>query len=172
MKVCQKVSPLLCLWQVCLLAARPDGHRQLGESTDSSSRLDGMGDEGSSEEDEWETDEEDEVTAREEEEVLEEAIEEGSPVQPGDVLVSARPFVYAIQQQYRSKVCERCFLWSDEWKGITLCSCQGVGYCSEQCRMADRERHRVECGLLLLRGNKCWPHRVTFLARACIRCCT
>ena len=39
---------------------------------------------------------------------LEEVVEEGDPVQPGDTLVVAEPFVYAIQPQFKNKVCENC----------------------------------------------------------------
>ena len=64
--------------------------------------------EDSSEESEWETDEDEE-----EEDIVdgdsEAVIEEGCPVKPGDLLVAARPFVYAIQGQFKSKVCDWCF---------------------------------------------------------------
>ena len=67
------------------------------------------GREASTESSEWETDygEEEDVEV---EEVREEPVEEGSPVRPGDLLVSARPFIYAIQPQFKSKVCDWCFL--------------------------------------------------------------
>jgi len=100
----------------------------------------------------------------------EECIEEGCEVRPGDVLVSGLPFVYAIQPEFRHKVCDRCFAFKDEWQGITLCGdCSTVGYCGEQCRLKDRERHRVECSLVVMRNKRSWPHKVWFLARACIR---
>ena len=35
-------------------------------------------------------------------------VEEGGPVNPGDTLVVALPFVYAIQPQFKTKVCEYC----------------------------------------------------------------
>ena len=35
-------------------------------------------------------------------------VEEGDPVKPGDNLVVAEPFVFAIQSQFRNKVCEHC----------------------------------------------------------------
>lgn len=35
-------------------------------------------------------------------------VEEGDPVKPGDTLVVAQPFVFAIQSQFRNKVCENC----------------------------------------------------------------
>jgi hypothetical protein len=35
-------------------------------------------------------------------------VEEGEPVQPGDTLVRAKPFVYAIQSQFRTKICDYC----------------------------------------------------------------
>ena len=35
-------------------------------------------------------------------------VEEGEPVEPGDTLVRAKPFVYAIQPQFRTKICEYC----------------------------------------------------------------
>ena len=35
-------------------------------------------------------------------------VEEGDPVKPGDTLVVALPFVYAIQPQFKTKVCEYC----------------------------------------------------------------
>ena len=41
-------------------------------------------------------------------EIEEEVIEEGEPVKAGDNLVVAEPFVYAIQPQFRTKVCEFC----------------------------------------------------------------
>ena len=37
-----------------------------------------------------------------------EVVEEGDPVQPGDTLVVSEPFVYAVQPQFRSKVCDFC----------------------------------------------------------------
>ena len=37
-----------------------------------------------------------------------EVVEEGDPVEPGDTLVAALPFVYAIQPQFKTKVCEYC----------------------------------------------------------------
>ena len=37
-----------------------------------------------------------------------EVVEEGDPVKPGDTLVAALPFVYAIQPQFKTKVCEYC----------------------------------------------------------------
>ena len=37
-----------------------------------------------------------------------EVIEEGDEVFPGDNLVVAEPFAYAIQNEYRDKVCENC----------------------------------------------------------------
>ena len=37
-------------------------------------------------------------------------VEEGDPVEPGDTLVVAEPFVYAIQPQFRTKVCENCLV--------------------------------------------------------------
>ena len=61
----------------------------------------------SGEESEWETDEEEEGDNEDEGEAV---IEEGCPVKPGDLLVSARPFVYAIQGQFKSKVCDWCFV--------------------------------------------------------------
>ena len=62
--------------------------------------------EDSSEESEWETDEEEEDIVDGDSEAV---IEEGCPVKPGDLLVAARPFVYAIQGQFKSKVCDWCF---------------------------------------------------------------
>ena len=35
-------------------------------------------------------------------------VEEGDPVKAGDTLVVAEPFVFAIQSQFRNKVCENC----------------------------------------------------------------
>ncbi len=35
-------------------------------------------------------------------------VEEGEPVRPGDTLVRATPFVYAIQSQFRTKICDYC----------------------------------------------------------------
>jgi len=35
-------------------------------------------------------------------------VEEGEPVGPGDTLVRAKPFVYAIQPQFRTKICDYC----------------------------------------------------------------
>jgi hypothetical protein len=35
-------------------------------------------------------------------------VEEGESVQPGDTLVRAKPFVYAIQSQFRTKICDYC----------------------------------------------------------------
>ena len=37
-------------------------------------------------------------------------VEEGDPVEPGDTLVAAEPWVYAIQPQFRTKVCEKCMV--------------------------------------------------------------
>ena len=37
-------------------------------------------------------------------------VEPGQPVRPGDTLALAQPFVFAIQPQYRQKVCENCLL--------------------------------------------------------------
>ena len=37
-----------------------------------------------------------------------EVIEEGDEVHAGDNLVVAEPFAYAIQGEYRDKVCENC----------------------------------------------------------------
>ena len=37
-----------------------------------------------------------------------EVVEEGDPVKPGDTLVVSEPFVYAIQPQFRTKVCDFC----------------------------------------------------------------
>ena len=37
-----------------------------------------------------------------------EVVEEGDPVKPGDNLVVSEPFVYAIQPQFKNKVCENC----------------------------------------------------------------
>ena len=71
----------------------------------------GMGErDESGEESEWETDEEGEGDNQDEESEDEAVIEEGCPVKPGDLLVSARPFVYAIQGQFKSKVCDWCFV--------------------------------------------------------------
>ena len=39
---------------------------------------------------------------------MQEVVEEGDPVHPGDTLVVAEPFVYAIQPQFKNKVCENC----------------------------------------------------------------
>ena len=39
---------------------------------------------------------------------VDEVVEEGDPVKPGDTLVVSEPFVYAIQPQFRSKVCDYC----------------------------------------------------------------
>jgi len=123
------------------------------------------------EESEWETEEEEE----EEETKLiplvnEEVVEEGHPVSPGDVLVAAQPFVFAIQPEFRNKVCEKCFIYKDEWKGIQLCpDCAMVGYCGEACRLQDRDRHKIECKIVMKTKTKTWNHRVWFLARACIR---
>ena len=39
-----------------------------------------------------------------------EVVEPGQPVRPGDTLALAQPFVFAIQPQYRQKVCENCLL--------------------------------------------------------------
>lgn len=65
----------------------------------------------SGEESEWETDEEGEGDPQENENEENEAVvEEGCPVKPGDLLVSARPFVYAIQGQFKNKVCDWCFV--------------------------------------------------------------
>ena len=61
-------------------------------------------------ESEWETDEEGEGDEEDEECEEETVVEEGCPVKPGDLLVSARPFVYAIQGQFKSKVCDWCFV--------------------------------------------------------------
>ena len=71
-----------------------------------------MGERGDSgEESEWETDEEGEGDPQENEnEENEPVVEEGCPVKPGDLLVSARPFVYAIQGQFKNKVCDWCFV--------------------------------------------------------------
>merc|ERR1712130_778181 len=124
----------------------------------------------SGEESEWETDEDGEGDDENDESEKEVVVEEGCPVKPGDLLVSARPFVYAIQGQFKSKVCDWCFVYKDEWQGITMCpACNTVGYCGKRCRDAARPRHQVECGLLVLRGRKTWPHRAWFLARACLR---
>ena len=35
-------------------------------------------------------------------------VEEGEVVRPGDTLVVSRPFVYAIQPEFRRQVCENC----------------------------------------------------------------
>ena len=71
----------------------------------------GERDESGEEESEWETDEEEEGEKQDEEDSEDEAVvEEGCPVKPGDLLVSARPFVYAIQGQFKSKVCDWCFV--------------------------------------------------------------
>jgi hypothetical protein len=35
-------------------------------------------------------------------------VKEGEPVRPGDTLVRATPFVYAIQSQFRTKICDYC----------------------------------------------------------------
>ena len=43
-----------------------------------------------------------------EDEAVTEVVEEGDPVKPGDTLVVSEPFVYAIQPQFRSKVCDFC----------------------------------------------------------------
>ena len=40
--------------------------------------------------------------------LVSEVVEEGDPVKPGDTLVVSEPFVYAIQPQFRSKVCDFC----------------------------------------------------------------
>ena len=40
--------------------------------------------------------------------LLDEVVEEGASVRPGDTLVVSEPFVYAIQPQYKNKVCENC----------------------------------------------------------------
>ena len=71
----------------------------------------GVKEDSSESESEWETDEDEE-----EEDIVDEdkgdseaVIEEGCPVKPGDLLVAARPFVYAIQGQFKSKVCDWCF---------------------------------------------------------------
>ena len=65
--------------------------------------------EDSSEESEWETEEDEGGSVDEDEDDSEAVIEEGCPVKPGDLLVAARPFVYAIQGQFKSKVCDWCF---------------------------------------------------------------
>jgi len=97
-------------------------------------------------------------------------VEEGDPVKPGDTLVVAEPFVYAIQPQFKSKVCEFCLAYRDGWGEITLCpECESVGYCSQKCREEDLERHRLECSLVRLRNRKTWPHRAWFVARACLK---
>ena len=71
----------------------------------------GERDESGEEESEWETDEEEVGDNQDEEESEDEAVvEEGCPVKPGDLLVSARPFVYAIQGQFKNKVCDWCFV--------------------------------------------------------------
>jgi hypothetical protein len=58
---------------------------------------------------------------------------------------------------------------NEEWKGITLCpACLTVGYCSKACEQAAREQLRAECSLVTLRDKRTWPHRVWFLARACL----
>ena len=43
-----------------------------------------------------------------EDDAVTEAVEEGDPVKPGDTLVVSEPFVYAVQPQFRSKVCDFC----------------------------------------------------------------
>jgi len=97
-------------------------------------------------------------------------IEEGDPVKPGDTLVVSEPFVYAIQPQYKTKVCEYCLKYKDVWNGIKLCSkCEVIGYCSDLCKEADEERHRLECSLVRHSGRKQYPHRAWFVARACLR---
>ena len=69
----------------------------------------GVKEDSSESESEWETDEEEEDIVDEDEGDSEAVIEEGCPVKPGDLLVAARPFVYAIQGQFKSKVCDWCF---------------------------------------------------------------
>jgi len=97
-------------------------------------------------------------------------VEEGDPVEPGDTLVVAEPFVFAIQPHFRTKVCEKCFVYCDGWGEITPCpKCDCVGYCSDDCRKADEDRHRVECALVSMRTRKTWPHRAWFVARACLK---
>jgi len=99
-----------------------------------------------------------------------EVVEPGQPVRPGDTLALAQPFVFAIQPQYRQKVCENCLLFTEKWGEISLCpDCGAVGYCSEQCRAADRDRHRTECALVALRQKKAIPHRAWLVARAVLR---
>lgn len=99
-----------------------------------------------------------------------EVVEEGDAVEPGDTLVVAEPWVYAIQPQFRTKVCEKCLAYRDGWGEITPCpECDSVGYCSQECREADMARHRVECSLVSLRGRRTWPHRAWFVARACLK---
>jgi hypothetical protein len=39
---------------------------------------------------------------------LVDVLEEGDPVRPGDTLVRATPFVFALQPQFRNKICEYC----------------------------------------------------------------
>jgi len=97
-------------------------------------------------------------------------VEEGDPVKPGDNLVVAEPFVFAIQSQFRNKVCEHCLAYVDSWGGIRLCSrCESVGYCSEECRQQDWGRHQLECELVRQCARRQFPHRAWFLARACIK---
>jgi len=91
-------------------------------------------------------------------------------VKPGDTLVRSKPFVYAIQPQFKNKVCEYCLTFHDTWKAIEMCSrCEAVGYCSEQCRLQHLPQHRVECELCVLRGKRIWPHRAWFVARAVLK---
>ena len=72
---------------------------------------------------------------------------------------------------------------TEKWGEISLCpDCGAVGYCSEQCRAADRytplsscaavlhrDRHRTECALVALRQKKAIPHRAWLVARAVLR---
>merc|ERR1719189_1176824 len=103
------------------------------------------------------------------EEVVE-AVEEGDPVHPGDTLVVAEPFVYAIQPQFKNKVCENCLKYTDSWGGIKLCSkCELVGYCSDVCREEDLQRHGLECELVRAAPRRPLPHRAWFIARACLK---
>ncbi|XP_076042732.1 uncharacterized protein LOC143026359 isoform X2 [Oratosquilla oratoria] len=67
-------------------------------------------------------------------------------VEKGEVILSCRPFVYALNESVKGNYCEYCFVASRKTLVHVCCpKCRQVFYCSEKCRQKGRALHDFEC---------------------------
>ena len=75
------------------------------------------------------------------------------PYEPGEIVISCKPFVHTLEDRLRDSICDNCFNSKHFKNGpeeLKRCSgCQYVHYCSKSCQVeAWKKFHKEECGFL------------------------